>query len=74
MYRTVLIIIPRQWGQEQVARFGGWGRVLKGNTKGIELFKSGPITGGLRILMGLRGTALSDYRGQESEYNWTPIS
>ena len=45
------------------------GKGSKGNTKGIELFKSGPITGGLRILMGLRGTALPDYRGQESKYN-----
>ena len=45
------------------------GKGSKGNTKGIELFKSGPITGGLRILMGLHSTALPGYRGQESKYN-----
>ena len=41
-------------------------RALKGNTKGVELFKSDPDAGRLRVWMGLHSTALPGYSGQES--------
>ena len=69
LYRAVLIIVPRQWGRNRLLSLDIGEGFSKGNTKGIDLFKSGPITEGLRVWMGLHSTALPGYSSQESKHN-----